>query len=290
MKMFVRLFVLASAIIAGQSNAGIIHQERSLYRNILISEENGKRCMRFMMKDVATHNQSCRYLSDDKKLVFDYTKMVVAGMMFKSDAKRILIVGLGGGTLPMSFNELLPNATTTTVEIDDAVVRAARKYFNYSESSRIVTAIEDARIWIKRAAKRNEKFDLIVLDAFNGDYIPEHLMTKEFLSEVKSLLDDNGLVLANTFSTSRLYHAESVTYEAVFPALRMMKSAKGNRVILAAKQTIVTPDESALRAWSFALSRYDVDPFAMLQLEKAPDWDRSAKVLTDQFSPANLMR
>ncbi len=270
--------------------AGIIHQERSLYRNILISEENGKRCMRFMLHDTATHNQSCRYLADNKKLVFDYTKMVIAGVLFKSDAKKVLVVGLGGGTLPTVISELLPQAKITTVEIDDAVVRSARNYFSFQETDRNNVVIEDARIWIKRAAKRDEKFDLVILDAFNGDYIPEHLMTREFLIEVKSLLNKQGLVLANTFSSSKLYHSESVTYQSVFAGLRMMKSPKGNRVLLAANNAIATPDEADLRRWSFALSRYDVDPFALLQLEKSPDWETSATVLTDQFSPANLMQ
>jgi spermidine synthase len=279
------LLLLSSSVFAG-----IIHQERSLYRNILISEENGKRCMRFVLHDVATHNQSCLYLANERKMVFDYTKMVTAGMVFKADAKRILIVGLGGGTLPMAFAELLPTASIVSVEIDDAVLRAARKYFKYKESERIKTEIEDARIWIKRAVKRKETFDLVVLDAFNGDYIPEHLMTREFLQEVSALLGDNGLVLANTFSSSKLYHSESVTYQSVFPALRMLKTVKGNRVLLAAKRAITRPDDNTLRAWAFPLSRYGVDLFETLQLEKAPDWDKTARVLTDQYSPANLMK
>jgi spermidine synthase len=287
LNIFVSLLLCLSAITA---TAGIIHQERSLYRNILVSEENGKRCLRFVLNDIATHNQSCRYLSDDKKLVFDYTKMVIEGVLFKTDAKRVLIVGLGGGTLPTVIADILPNTKITSVEIDDAVVRAARQYFDFKESDRNQVMIEDARIWIKRAVKRQEKFDLIILDAFNGDYIPEHLMTKEFLTEVKALLDEKGLVLANTFSSSKLYHSESATYQTVFPALRMLKSIKGNRVLLAAKHPIATPNEAELRKWSFALSRYDVDPFALLQLEKAPDWESSATILTDQFSPANLMR
>ncbi len=287
MKKLVSLLLL---FMATASAAGVIHQERSLYRNIMISEENGKRCMRFVLRDIATHNQSCLYLANDKKMVFEYTKMVTTAMLYHSSAKRILIVGLGGGTLPTAFAELLPEATITSVEIDDAVVRAARNYFKYKETDRIKTEIEDARIWIKRAIKRKEKFDLVVLDAFNGDYIPEHLMTKEFLQEVSTLLNDDGLVLANTFSSSKLYHAESVTYQAVFPALKMLKSPKGNRVIIAAKKDIIRPDDNALRGWAFSLKRYDIDVFDVLRLEKAPDWDTSAKLLTDQFSPANLMQ
>ena len=49
-----------------------------------------------------------------------------------------------------------------------------------------------------------------MLDAFDHEYIPEHLLTQEFLKEVKSLLAPGGVLAANTFSSSRLYDHESV--------------------------------------------------------------------------------
>ena len=61
--------------------------------------------------------------------------------------------------------------------------------------------------------------DLIMLDAFNGDYIPEHLMTREYLEETSKLMAENAVVVANTFSISQLYHHESTTYQAVFGSL-----------------------------------------------------------------------
>ncbi len=45
----------------------------------------------------------------------------------------------------------------------------------------------------------------VILDAFASDYIPEHLMTAEFLEESRSLLTAEGVLVANTFSTSTLY-------------------------------------------------------------------------------------
>ena len=66
------------------------------------------------------------------------------------------------------------------------------------------------------AKMEKDHYDLILLDAFNGDYIPEHLMSAEFFEEVKKLLPANGMVVANTFSSSRLYSAESQTYAQVF--------------------------------------------------------------------------
>jgi spermidine synthase len=271
--------------------ADIIHEERSLYRNIIISEKDDQRCMRFVLHDKVAHNQSCLYLSDRKKLVFDYTKMLMATLLIKPEPQSILVVGLGGGTLPTAFHQLLPNTQITAVEIDPAVVKAAKTFFDYEESPRVTSELFDARVFIKRAQRQGKKWDLVVLDAFNGDYIPEHLMTKEFLQEVQAVLNPGGFVAANTFAGSRLYHHESATYNAVFPHIRMLTSGNGNRVLFAADEPINLPEaEAAAKLWQARLAPYGFNVKDILALEKPNKWDKNAKVLTDQFAPANILK
>lgn len=270
--------------------AGVLHEERSLYRNIIISEASGQRCMRFVLHDKVNHNQSCVYLNEPKKLVFDYTKMVLAALLIKPEPKTILLVGLGGGTLPMVFHELLPNAHITSVEIDPAVVKAAQRYFAYQESPQVMTETLDARVMIKRAGRQGKKWDLVVLDAFNGDYIPEHLMTREFLQEVQAVLNPAGLVAANTFADSRLYHHETATYNAVFSHIRMLSVRQGNRIIVAGNEAFTLPaPQLAREQWQARFTPYGVDVQEILAMEKPNTWDKSAKVLTDQFAPANIL-
>ncbi|MFM9785913.1 hypothetical protein ACKI13_48440, partial [Streptomyces scabiei] len=68
----------------------------------------------------------------------------------------------------------------------------------------------------------------------NGDYIPEHLLTKEFFKEIKSVLAPGGIVAANTFSSSKLYQHESATYHAVFgDFINVTTEKNSNRIILA---------------------------------------------------------
>src|SRR5262249_7612045 len=140
-------------------------------------------------------------------------------------------IGLGGGTLPMTFRELLPTAQIDVVEIDPAVVKVARKYFDFKTDAKMAVYEEDGRVFVKKQIKAGTTYDLVMLDAFEDDYIPEHLLTKEFLLEVKSLLTARGVLAANTFSSSRLYPYESVTYGAVFGEFYNLKVA--NRVIWA---------------------------------------------------------
>jgi len=277
-----------------QNGLRYIHQERSLYRNILVTEDSQRRCLRFTITSTIGQNQSCQYLDRPEEFVFPYARMTLSSLLLQDNPERILIVGLGGGTLSAAYSSLFPNAEIVISEIDDAVFRVARDYFDFQETEQVKVLVGDARVHVKRAGLRGEKFDLVILDAFNGEYIPEHLMTAEFLEEVKALLPENGMVVANTFSTSRLYAAESNTYREVFGEFYNIRmSGTGNRVIVASRQAL--PDQQTLEDRAPAL-RERLARFGMNILEfpkllsTEVTWDTSQRILTDQYSPANLLK
>ena len=148
----------------------------------------------------------------------------------------------------------------------------------------------DGRVQVKRALREQQRYDLIMLDAFDHEYIPEHLLTQEFLKEVKSLLAPGGVLAANTFSSSRLYDHESTTYASVFPQFFNLK--RENRVIIATNGPL--PDDAQLRANSARFDKaFDAFGFNSKKLlplfSRKQDWERDARVLTDQYSPANLL-
>lgn len=284
---------LGSATYAQQGQLRQIHQERSLYRNILVTEDDIRRCMRFTITSTTGQNQSCRFYDDHDRLVFPYGKLVLTSLLVKDNPRRILIAGLGGGTLVNTYNKLFPDAEIYITEIDQAVVKVAEEYFDFRETDKIKVEVVDSRVHIKRAGLRGEKFDLVILDAFNGEYIPEHMLTREFLEEVKALLPPDGMVIANTFSSSRLYDAESVTYSAVFGEIYNVRQVgTGNRIIIASMQPL--PDRATLDARAPALKprleRFGMDITEYPRLMQTdPDWNTNARVLTDQYSPGNLL-
>lgn len=269
-----------------------IHKERSIYRNIVITEEANNRCMRFENRSKRITNQACIDLINPKKIVFEYVKNILTGYAINPDPKRILIIGLGGGTLSNVMHELTPKAEIINVDIDPVVVKLAKKYFDYQQTSQIKTEIKDGRVFVKRALLDNQKFDWIVLDAFNGDYIPEHLMTREFLAEVKGLLSENGFVTANTFSSSVLYDYESATYFSVFGQLQTLKSPnKGNRVIFACNCNSFEHFPEMPDALHQSLLNFGVDSKELIKkIDSDIDWDNTSQLLTDQYSPANLLK
>ena len=307
--MSLRLCFLLSLFWAAQINAapdryGVLHEERSLYTRILVHQNKNLLCLKFTLVR-SDSNQSCKDLAQPKRMVFTYAQMSMAALLFNPSPKSILIVGLGGGTLPMALRELAPAAVIDTVEIDPAVVRVATDYFGYrtDDQNRVLT--EDARVFGKRAKIRGQRYDLIVLDAFNGDYIPEHLMTVEYLREMRDLLTADGTLVANTFSSSNLYHHESNSYRQVFgDFINYRRKDTGNRVILIPQaqrssemRTTYTREQLLARAEileaglrPFEVSIIRIAKEVALADGARPDWNMRKRPLSDQYSPANLLR
>ena len=291
MRLIILILLICSASVAQADR--IIHKEKSLYRNIEVKESNNRRCLVFAMRG-SDRNQSCVNLRHPDRIVFAYARMVFAGLLLNPEPRSILIVGLGGGTLPTVFAELFPEATVHAVEIDEAILRVAKQYFNFVESEKVKVFVQDARVYTKRAAIRNQKYDMIILDAFTGDYIPEHLMTVEFLQEVQAILSENGVVVANTFSTSKLYHHESMTYQTVFGEFFNFKGAgTGNRVIVTTGNLLPSVEivQSRANRLSGKFTKYNVkiEDFPRY-MNRDKDWNEKLRPLTDQYSPANLLQ
>ncbi|MDA0955740.1 MAG: fused MFS/spermidine synthase [Proteobacteria bacterium] len=292
MKRLAAVLALALAL-SPLAQAEIIHEERSLYRNILVRDQGSERCLLFTVRR-SNRNQSCLDRDDPDRLIFPYARMMLSGLLVTPAPKRILMVGLGGGTLPKVFSVLTPQAQQDLVEIDEAVVTVAKRFFDFTPTAQMAVHVQDARVFLKRAAARGTTWDYIMLDAFTGDYIPEHLMTKEFLEEVRAALTDDGVLVANTFASSALYDAETATYAAVFPALAEIRLDETlNRILVAQKQPF--PDEAtrlaAAEALRRPLRRFASNPLPLAEnFNVAPPFSASARLLTDQYAPVNLLQ
>lgn len=279
-----------AALAAPADGVEILHKEQSLYRNIYVFEKGDVRCMRFTKYFRTGDSQSCMYKADPNRLFYDYAKVVMSTLYLNPDPQRILITGLGGGTLPAALARLLPQAEIDVVEIDPAVSRVAKAYFPFETSERVRVHDVDGRVFVKRAARSGKKYDLVILDAFNGDYIPEHMLTREYLEEVKSVIADGGVLAANTFSDSQLYHSESVTYAEVFGDFINVKV--GNRLIIWQHGGLPSDERIAEGAKGFEEAFEPLGfgaHWVLPRLSREQDWQTDAPLLTDQYSPSNLL-
>jgi len=222
--------------------------------------------------------------------LFFYSQAMMAALSTQHDNISVLSVGLGGGTMPSAIHHYFSNANVTTVELDPKMLEAAQDFMQFEVSDKNKVEIQDARYFIRKQGLKGAQYDVVLLDAFNGEYIPEHLTTQEFLQEVKKVLKPGGMLLSNTFSYKGFYHSESVTYQSVFPDFCAFRSA-GTRTVVAYngrpcdKAALSAGIEKNLRD----LAPYIYNPVGILgTLSDTKDWDANAQIFTDEFSPANL--
>lgn len=283
----------AGGAVAGQDEkfqlTDTVYQQKSLYRNILVVEGEGYRCMKFG-RFHARH--TCIQIGQPQRLVLNYTKGLLASLYLAEQApRRVLILGLGGGVMPMALRMLDADMEIDTVELDPAVVKVAQSHFSYQEDARLRTHVQDARVFVRQQQRRGSQYDLVLIDAFDRDYIPEHLLTREFLQQVRSLLTPTGVLAANTFAAGALARHEAATYQAVFDQLYQLDMDGGNRILLARRDALPSlPDvQRYAQAWDkrlalFRLLSADLLPRLALQPHAV-----GVKVLTDQYSPSNLL-
>ena len=291
---FLQLLFVSVAIAGGLGQ--LIYQKNSLYHRIFVHQYGSVVSLQFgRLRSVDMQSQV--NLGNLRQHMLEYTKMSFCGLLYKSDPNRMLVLGLGGGVIPREMQYYFPAMETHVVEIDPAVPPIATRFFGFRKNDKLKVHVADGRMFIKKQLLRKPvpKYDIIILDAFNSDYIPFHLMTKEFLEEVKGVLAEDGVVIANVFCSNRLFDAELKTFLAVFgrcQAFFGIDSMNAMLVAPGATAPTLTVKEAVARAK--ILQRKHKLAFDMLTIAKQlkPDTlpDSYAKVLTDDRAPVNWLR
>lgn len=275
-----------------------IHRTDSLYNTIFVYERGSIVTLRFGRRE-AVPIQSQVNTRDLSEHMLEYSKMMFCGLFYQPRPERVLVLGLGGGVIPRQMHTYFPDAEIDAVEIDPAIPPIAEKYFGFQTDDKLKVYVDDGRIFIKKhlrdKEKKDAKYDYVVLDAFNGDYIPFHLMTREFLEEVRDVLTDDGVVVANVFYTNRLFDAEFRTFAEVFGTTQVYLGRESGNAMIAA----VKPEEQALtmrQAVEIARDiQKDIEPSfslpriaGMMAEDIHPDPD--VRILTDDRAPVNWLK
>ncbi len=113
--------------------------------------------------------------------------------------EKVLLLGLGLGSIPfMLENKFDLDADYTAVEIDEAIIYLANKYTLSEIQAPINYICTDAANFVQIC---QDKFDLICMDVFKDDFIPEEFETLEYLETLKDLLNPNGMLLYNRLAS-----------------------------------------------------------------------------------------
>jgi predicted membrane-bound spermidine synthase len=269
---------------------GMISHTETVYNDIFVVKKDNLLKMGFQFKGWYTR-QSEANLADPDDLPLLYTSTFSIAAIYPPEIKRVLVLGLGGGSIPIYLHRFIPEATIDVVEIDPGIIATAKKFFGVRETSRLHLIESDGRVFLNR---HREPYDIIMVDVFTGSYIPFHMMTKEFYQLVRSRLTPHGVAAMNVWPAEKLFVSNVRTLKLAFETLDFFNSGdpavEAQSVIVTAPLDPVTPAEAAQRA-AAAQEHYRF-PFDVSKLMEErrmqPPTGAKGEILTDDYAPANV--
>jgi spermidine synthase len=275
-----------------QENRNLLESRESLYNNIYVYEKPPYRSMTFG-HNRSIYTESIYNMSDGTDLPVDYTRFMTASLMYAKDVHSILEIGFGGGSTASYLHHFLPNVAITSVELDPTVVELAKKYFGVHEEPGFQIVNRDGRIFLD---EHKDRYDIILIDAYRGPFVPFHLLTKEFYQIVRDHLAEGGVVAQNIEPSTMLFDSAVKTINAVFPEIDFY-SADGNIVTIAYPSPARSIEDLAGMARdrdkAYGL-RYSLQKMLAqrrhIPIDDGKVIDASAKVLTDDFAPVEALK
>ena len=127
-------------------------------------------------------------------LEVSYTQTMMGFLLLHPTPRDILIVGLGGGSLPKYCYRNLPNCRITTVEINEEVIALRDEFAIPRDDERFRIVHADGA---KYLTGRWNSADVIMLDGYDAEGIPPALASQRFFDQCALALRENGVLVAN---------------------------------------------------------------------------------------------
>jgi spermidine synthase len=241
--------------------AGLIHEEESTYNFIQVVERpNGQRLLLLNegqgIHSVSLPSEAFDPDGDPRALLtggpWDY---VLIAPFFNppphppSAVDDLLVIGLAAGTTPTQFTAVYGPLPIDGVEIDPAIVRVGRRYFDMTMDN-LDVHLTDGRTYLITTDRR---YSVVAVDAYRLPYIPWHLTTVQFFRQVRNHLREDGVVAINVGHTPgdwRLVDAMANTMAHVFPSVHVIDVPSSlNAIVVATVQPTRSDNLLANRAY-----------------------------------------
>jgi spermidine synthase len=259
------------------------------YNNVYINKYGPLLSMTTRIKNEINYH-SIVDLKDPDDMPVPYTRIMPVALLYPDKVQRILMIGLGGGSISTYLGRAMPDVQIDVVELDPGVVAAGKKYFGLQETDKVRFIESDGRVYLNR---NKELYDLILLDAYRELGMPFHLLTREFYTLVKARLAPGGAVASNISGNTKLYLSTLTTLREVFATVDIypdwQQSNEAQAIVVAAPAARPTADLLMQRAAAMQGQRHFRYPLSEFVGKRVADRGADGgEVLTDDFAPVNL--
>lgn len=205
----------------------LLHRARDEFGSIEIAQEQELLCLYFG----TSSRQSCMDPRKPGRLMLSYTRAMLASLLFGPAPRSALLIGLGGGSLLRFLSGHFPECRLTAVEKRPLVASLAQEYFGLPGG--VTLFLSDGAQFV---SETSERFDLVLIDAYDGQGLATSLFNPQFFSHSRRILTDEGWLSVNLWGDI----AQPLQrIEAAFPQVwRLPVRERGNLIVLASPDQI----------------------------------------------------
>lgn len=199
------------------------------HAQVQVSEKHGVRFLHLGGPAV----QSAMRIRDPWALELEYTRAMMAFLLFRSEPRDMALIGLGGGSLAKFIHRRLVNARLTALEVNPEVVEAARAFFLLPpDDDRLSVRVEDGAAYVHA---HPASVDALFVDGYDAKRIVEDLASEPFYAACQAMLRPGGVAVFNLWGSDKSFPLYFERLGRVFGnrLLRLPSERKGNIIVFA---------------------------------------------------------
>jgi len=204
------------------------------HAQVQISEKHGIRFLHLGGEAV----QSAMRIRDPWSLELEYTRAMMAFLLFHGAVRDVCLIGLGGASLAKFIYRNLPDARLIALDVNPEVVEAARSFFLLPlDDERLTVRVEDGAAFVHA---HPDSQDVLLVDGYDAKRIVEALASETFYQACLNMLRPGGVAVFNLWGSDKHFPVYFDRLAAVFGdrLLRLPSERKGNIVVFAFKDPV----------------------------------------------------
>jgi len=201
-----------------------------------VREELDARSLHFSMSAI----QSRMQLRRPDALELEYTRLMMGWLMLRPQARRLAMIGLGGGSIAKFCHRHLPRSTMTVVEVDPQVIALRERFQVPRDDARLRVVEDDGARFV---AQTDARFDVLMIDAFDAEGMPAALGTQRFYDDCADVLRADGLLVVNLHASHphRALYVDRIGLSFDAEPLQVLDHDGCNCVVFAARGGAFVP-------------------------------------------------
>lgn len=208
----------------------LIHSSSDHLGTILVTDYMGFRSLNFNSE----FTQSGYNLAKPYAVAHEYIRIMLLALGLITP-KRVLILGLGGGSILRSLHRHLERCIFTAVELRSRVLSVSQDYFDLPMDNRVHYICQDALGFIQQGQQGS--VDIIFADLFDAYLMHPTQAQPEFLVQCLRLLSTDGCLAINFHQLPAPRSVFFTSLKQLFPTVLVVSGDAGNHVVLASKKT-----------------------------------------------------